>query len=74
MIKSNTMVEITFEEMLNKKEQLKTIDKHTTGAGIFAEFTCPSCSTSQPVPQIENEGENWTQVHCKYGCGYIEIN
>ena len=68
------MIELTFEEMLNKREQLKTLDKYLTGKGILAEFTCPNCSTEQPVPQIENEGESYTQVCCKYGCGYIELN
>tara|TARA_R110001599_G_scaffold26931_9_gene94882 strand:- start:76 stop:294 length:219 start_codon:yes stop_codon:yes gene_type:complete len=35
-------------------------------------FTCPSCKESwTPAPLIENEGEDKTQIHCLYGCGYI---
>jgi hypothetical protein len=36
------------------------------------DFQCPSCKTSWwPEPEIENLGEDKTQIYCLYGCGYI---
>ena len=53
--------------MMNlQSENLKNcIDKH----GFFV---CPSCKEGWfPTPEIENEGENKTQIYCGYNCGYI---
>lgn len=56
-------------------KQIKTRKKYIREyANGWNEFNCPSCSTEQPIPQIENPGEEQTQVHCNYGCGYIFLD
>lgn len=38
-------------------------------------FQCPSCKESwTPFPQIENKGEEETQIYCLYGCGFIFLD
>ena len=53
------------------EHQIATLNKHCLGRGIEKEFSCPSCKTVQPVPQIENPTEEHTQINCKYGCGFM---
>jgi hypothetical protein len=49
----------------------KTIHYHTTNGGD----TCPSCkSNGGQFLDIENPGESWTQTHCAYGCGYLNLD
>ena len=56
-----------------KKEQIEKLASHCTLHDGWVEFKCPECKTEQGVPAIENPGETKTQIHCKYGCGYIFI-
>ncbi|MHA2216853.1 MAG: hypothetical protein ACXACY_12985 [Candidatus Hodarchaeales archaeon] len=38
-------------------------------------FQCPSCKSKwTPTPQIENKGEDETQIYCLYGCGFIFLD
>lgn len=55
----------------NIKYQEKQLRNNVTGRGILAEFDCPCCRVKQRIPQIENKGEQRTQVRCVYGCGYL---
>lgn len=51
--------------MSNQKLMLKECIKN----GFF---TCPSCKSEwTPPPNIENEGEEKTQILCEYGCNFI---
>jgi hypothetical protein len=52
------------------QHQRTVIDK-VANSGRF----CPSCkSDGGQFMEIENPGESWTQVHCAYGCGYINLD
>ena len=36
---------------------------------------CPQCkSNGGQYMSVENPGEDWTQVHCAYGCGYYNLD
>ena len=58
--------------MTPTKEQMNIIKSHVNKSG---NFVCPSCQseTNQYMTTIENPSEDWTQVYCPYGCGYIEL-
>lgn len=49
--------------------QEKELNKHIEDGW----FTCPSCNTeyNDMYVQIENPGEEDTQISCVYGCGYL---
>ena len=36
-------------------------------------FPCCGSEICSP-PSVENKGEDYTQIYCPYGCGYVEIN
>ena len=58
------------EEDLPTKEQTKTLAE----ANSSGQFVCPNCASSGGQnPQIENPGEDRTQIYCNYGCGYIYL-
>jgi hypothetical protein len=55
-------------EVKPTKEQLRILNLTYKG-GLH---TCPSCKVSYfAFKDIENKGENKTQIYCNYGCGYI---
>lgn len=72
--KENRTVEIELDEEDIKQGvtlHQKTIHYHTTNGGD----TCPSCkSNGGQFLDIENPGESWTQVHCAYGCGFLNLD
>ena len=52
------------------EHQLEVFELVTNG-GDF----CPQCrSEGGQYMVIENPGEEWTQVHCAYGCGYLNLD
>jgi len=55
----------------NIDHQNKQLQNNVSGKGILAEFDCPCCRVKQQIPQIQNLGEEKTQVKCVYGCGYL---
>jgi uncharacterized protein YutD len=51
------------------KKQIQSLNICFDHKGLF---TCPCCKTqSSQYPDIENKGEDKTQIFCNYGCGYI---
>lgn len=56
--------------MEETNEQLIAQDK----VQFYLQSTCPKCKTnSSQYLEIENPGEDKTQVYCSYDCGYIYI-
>ena len=56
-------------KMKPTKKQKETLKKHQDNF----DFICPNCKSESNKHQteIENPGEEKTQVYCNYGCGYI---
>jgi len=61
--------------MKDEKYHFKSTKKQRETVLKFADgnfFRCPSCqANSFGIPMITNEGEDNTQILCKYGCGFI---
>lgn len=56
------------------KDQVRTLKQYVKTYRGWDAFTCPQCSEEQPVPTIENPGEDQTQINCRYGCGYMFLD